>query len=258
MKESKYLFNTNNEKIYVETYMPNNAKQTIFFCHGITGCRKGRTMGDSYFQDLADRLMNNDFKVVLFDFSGHGDSGGNDYDVTLSKSVSELKLVFDSEVLDKNNVSFLAFSYGAAVLCKFLSESKDINPNKIVMYSPCLYPLDSCFLNKNSIFGKDIVDAYNNGLLEKNGFAVVGAKNFKFGVEMINECKSFSPDYLKIFSANMLVLSGKNDVILNTKYNDNFCKRYAIKEIYFDASHSLYEKIEEVFKCTIDFFKIVK
>ena len=152
-------------------------------------------MDDSYFQDLAERLMKNNFKVVLFDFSGHGESEGNDYDVTLSKSVSELKLVFDSEALDKNNVSFLAFSYGAAVLCKFLSENKDINPNKIVMYSPCLYPLDSCFLNKDSIFGKDIVDAYNSRLLEKNGFVIVGAKNFKFGMGMINECRGFSPDY---------------------------------------------------------------
>ena len=255
MKENKYLFNSDNEKIYVETYTPDNVVQTIIFCHGITGCRKGRTMDDSYFQTLAQRLMQNNFKVVLFDFSGHGESEGNDYDVTLSKSVSELKLVFASEVLDKNHVSFLAFSYGAAVLCKFLSENKDINPNKIVMYSPCLYPLDSCFLNKDSIFGKDIVAAYNSGLLEKNGFTIVGAKNFKFGMKMINECRDFSPDYLERFSDNILVLSGNNDLILNTKYTDEFCVKNNIKEIYFEASHSLYEKIEDVFKNTINFFK---
>lgn len=255
MKENKYLFNSDNEKIYVETYTPDNVVQTIIFCHGITGCRKGRTMDDSYFQTLAQRLMQNNFKVVLFDFSGHGESEGNDYDVTLSKSVSELKLVFASEVLDKNHVSFLAFSYGAAVLCKFLSENKDINPNKIVMYSPCLYPLDSCFLNKDSIFGKDIVAAYNSGLLEKNGFTIVGAKNFRFGMKMINECRDFSPDYLERFSDNILVLSGNNDLILNTKYTDEFCVKNNIKEIYFEASHSLYEKIEDVFKNTINFFK---
>ena len=254
MIENKCLLNKENEKIFVETYTPDNAIQTIFFCHGITGCRKGRTMEDSYFQELAKKLMNKNYKVVLFDFSGHGESEGKDYDVTLSKSVSELKLVFDSEVLDKNNVSFLAFSYGATVLCSFLENNMDINPNKIIMYSPCLYPLGSCFLNKNSVFGKDIVEGYDNGLLEKKGFVLVGAKNFKFGIEMINECKSFSPEYLKIFSNKMLVLSGKNDVILNTKYNDDFCKRNGVKEIYFDASHSLYEKIEDVFKSTIDFF----
>ena len=71
---------------------------------------------------------------------------------------------------------------------------------------------------------------------------------------MIDECRGFSPDYLKRFSNNMLVFSGKNDVILNTKYNDEFCKENNIKEIYVEASHSLFEKIEEVFKDTIDFF----
>ena len=253
MKKNKSLLN-NNERIFIETYTPDNAFQTIFFCHGITGCRKGRTMEDSYFQDLAKKLVNKGFKVVLFDFSGHGESEGNDYDVTLSKSTSELSQVFYQEVLDSKNVSFLAFSYGAAVLCKFLEQNEDVVPQRIVLYSPCLYPLDSCFLNKDSIFGKDIVEGYNNGSLEREGFVVVGAKNFKFGAKMIDECRGFSPDYLKRFSNNMLVFSGKNDVILNTKYNDEFCKENNIKEIYVEASHSLFEKIEEVFKDTIDFF----
>ena len=71
---------------------------------------------------------------------------------------------------------------------------------------------------------------------------------------MINECKNFSLEYLKLFSNNMLVLSGKNDIILNIKYNYEFCKRNVIKEICFETSHSLYEKIEDVFKCTIDYF----
>ena len=93
--------------------------------------------------------MNKGFKVVLFDFSGHGESEGNDYDVTLSKSTSELSRVFYQEVLDSKNVSFLAFSYGAAVLCKFLEQNEDVVPQRIVLYSPCLYPLDSCFLNKD-------------------------------------------------------------------------------------------------------------
>ena len=35
---------------------------------------------------------------------------------------------------------------------------------------------------------------------------------------------------------------------------DEFCKENNIKEIYVEASHSLFEKIEEVFKDTIDFF----
>lgn len=255
MITNKYLLNNNEEKIYVETYIPEKVDSTIVFCHGITGCRKGRTMDDSYFQDLALKLMNRNYKVVLFDFSGHGESEGNDYDVCLSKSVEELGVVFNNEVNEKKNVSFLVFSYGAAVLCEFLKQNNDIIPDKIIMYSPCLYPLDSCFLNNNSIFGKDIVKAYNDGSLEKNKYVIVGAKNFKFGIKMINDCKSFSPDYYKKFSDRIVILFGKNDVILDTKYNEKFCLDNNKQKYYFDASHSLYEKIDDVFKVTIEQIK---
>jgi len=41
MKKNKFLLNNYDEKIYVETYIPKKIEETIIFCHGITGCRKG-------------------------------------------------------------------------------------------------------------------------------------------------------------------------------------------------------------------------
>lgn len=247
------ILNEMGDKLFVEVYTPEIVKSTIVFCHGITGCRKGRTLDDDYFQKLAIRLRDENYKVILFDFSGHGESEGIDYEVTLSKSTKELGKVIDVEVPDKENISFLAFSYGAAVLINYLSKN-DITPRKMVFYSPCLYPLESCFLNSNSIFGKDIVKAMEDGSLEENGFAVVGAKNFRFGYKMIDECKNFSPNYMEMFSDRILCLSGSQDIILDTKYNDEFCKRNGIKNIYLNASHSLFEEIDKAFDYTIDFF----
>lgn len=247
------ILNEKNEKLFVETYIPNTIKSTIVFCHGITGCRKGRTIEDDYFQKLAIKLMEENYKVILFDFSGHGNSEGNDYDVTLSKSTMELTKVLEQEDINTDNISFLAFSYGATVLSNYLSKN-NIIPKKIVLYSPCLYPLESCFLNNNSIFGKDIVKAYQDGSLKENGFAIVGAKNFRFSAKMIDECQSFIPDNLKKFSDRILCISGNQDVILNTTYNDEFCKKNNITNIYLNASHSLYEEISKAFEYTIDFF----
>jgi len=252
MKETKIILNDKKEKIFVECYVPKTIKQTIVFCHGITGCRKGRTMNDSYFCEIANELEKLGNKVVLFDFSGHGESGGKDFDVTLSKSTSELEKVFNQEVVDKNKVSFLTFSYGSAVLCNFLNQNKNIIPQNIVMFSPCLYPLKSCFLNKKSIFGKDILQGYADEKTLKKGYTVVGAKNFRFGFKMIDECKNFSPTYLKRFAKNLLVLSGEDDVILETKYNDKFCEKYNIKNIYLKASHSLFEEIKKATKLAIE------
>lgn len=254
MISEKTILNENKEKLFVEIYTPNDIKSTIIFCHGITGCRKGRTKEDNYFQNLAKKLMKLNYKVVLFDFSGHGDSEGNDYDVCLSKSTIELEKIFNQEVENINNVNFLAFSYGATVLCNFLSHNTSITPNHIVLYSPCLYPLESCFLNSTSIFGKDIVKDYESGKLKEKGYSVVGAKNFCFGAKMIDDCKNFEPNYLKIFADKILVLSGTKDIILDVKYNDKFCKENNITNIYLDASHSLFEDIDKAFVYTIDFF----
>ncbi len=247
------ILNENNERLFVETYTPNIVKSTIVFCHGITGCRKGRNTDDDYFQKLAIKLMKENYKVILFDFSGHGSSEGNDYDVTLSKSTMELTKVLEKENIDKDNINFLAFSYGATVLSNYLSKN-DIIPRKIVFYSPCLYPLESCFLNNNSIFGKDIVKAYQDGSLKENGFAIVGAKNFRFSAKMIEECQNFIPNYLEKISDRILCISGTQDIILDTTYNDEFFRKNNIKNIYLNASHSLFEEISKAFEYTIEFF----
>ena len=131
------ILNDMGDKLFVEVYTPDTIKSSIVFCHGITGCRKGRTLHDDYFQKLAIKLRDENYKVILFDFSGHGDSEGIDYEFTLSKSTMDLTKVIDAELPDKNNISFLAFSYGAAVLINYLSKN-DIIPGKMVFYSPCL------------------------------------------------------------------------------------------------------------------------
>ena len=149
----------------------------------------------------------------------------------------------------------MTFSYGAAVLANYLEKNQAINIGKIIMYSPCLFPLESCFLNKDSLFGKDIVKAYENGTLIKDGFALVGAKNFKFSSKMINECKQLNLSYFEKNNEKILCLSGENDVILNTKYNDEFCNKNNIRNIYLPASHSLFEDIDNAFKYTIEYLE---
>lgn len=255
MKDMVRIRNSNEEELCVEKYNADFAKATVVFCHGITGCRKGRTMNDDYFQVLAAKLEEKGYNVVLFDFSGHGESEGNDYDVCLSKSVSELTKVFSSEVNKEIPVHFLAFSYGAAVLNEFLSENSNIEPTSIVLYSPCIFPLDSCFLTENSIFGKDVYREYIDGTMEKVGYATVGAKGFKLGLKMIEECRGFSPDAIAKFADRILVLSGKNDVILDTAYNTQFFNDHGVNNIWLEASHSLFEEIEKAFDHTINFFE---
>lgn len=253
MIQTKTILNQENEKIFVEVYEPTSIKSTIVFCHGITGCRKGRTPQDDYFQKFAAHLCENNYKVILFDFSGHGDSEGRSEDVCLSKSVDELARVFASEVKTAQ-YDFLTFSYGTTVLCRFLETHPEIKPQHIAMISPGFDPLYSSFLDTNNIFGKDIANAYYSGAMKQNGYAVVGAKNFKLGINFIEELKSFHPDIITKVGAKLLVLSGKKDIIIDTKFNHEFCQKHKIKNIDYNASHALFEEIDLAFNDIEKFF----
>lgn len=255
MKEIIKIKNDYDELLCVEKYSANDPKATVVLCHGITGCRKGRNMDDDYFQKLASILETRNYNVILFDFSGHGESEGNDYDVCLSKSVSELSTVFSTSVDKTKPVHFLAFSYGAAVLNNFLNSVDNFVPESIVLLSPCLFPNNSCFLTNNSVFGKDVYKEYVDGKMQEKGYAIVGVKGFRLGLRLIQECKTFVPDALIRYSDRVLVLSGRNDVILDTSYNTQFFEERGFKNIWLDASHSLFEDIDKAFDYSIRFFE---
>ena len=89
----------------------------------------------------------------------------------------------------------------------------------------------------------------------RDGFAVVGAKGFKVGAKLIEECEQTNPDYLANFAKQTLVLSGDADVILNTEIHTAFCKKHGIKNVWLAGSHSLFESIEKAFELTIEHFK---
>ena len=90
--------------------------------------------------------------------------------------------------------------------------------------------------------------------MREKGYAIVGAKNFKLGINFIEELKSFKPDYLTKVGSKLLVLSGKNDIIIDTKFNHEFCKKHNIRNIDYDASHSLFEEIDKAFYDIEEFF----
>lgn len=247
--------NKQGEKLFVEIHSPVTSISTVVFVHGFTGCRKGRTLEDNYMQAFATKMCRMGFRVVLFDLSGHGESEGQDKNVTLEKSVGDLTSVLSKLKVGLTKVNFLGFSYGATVISRFLEQNKSVSPRSISLISPCLYPLESCFLNNKSLFGKDIVDSYKSGKLAKVGYVTVGAKDFNVGFDFIQSLIKFKPDYLAKFVDKMLIMSGKQDAIMDTKFVDSFCNTNKITNHYFNASHSLFEAMDKVQPLIANFIK---
>ena len=247
--------NPQGEKLFVEIHSPQAPVSTIVFVHGFTGCRKGRSLEDNYMQTFATKLCKMGFRVVLFDMSGHGESEGKDKNVTLDKSVADLSTVLSRLKVGLTRVNFMCFSYGATVLTKYLEQNKGVNPRSITLISPCIYPLESCFLNNKSLFGKDISESYKSGKLAKQGYVTVGAKNFNVGFDFIQSLIKFKPDYLIKFSDKILCMSGKQDAIMDTSFVDKFCNANKITNHYFNASHSLFEAMDKVQPLVANFIK---
>lgn len=67
-------------------------KATIIMVHGF-GTSKHETAG--YFDDVAVALVNDNFRVVRFDFSGYGNSEGKQEDACYSKQIGDLQAIIE-------------------------------------------------------------------------------------------------------------------------------------------------------------------
>lgn len=107
-------------KIQVRTYESNRITHgTVVFVHGWAG-------SSNQFDILAEKLVEGGYKVVLFDFPGHGQSRG------MSTDLWEMKEIFREVIAPiEGPVSIVCHSFGLLVAAKLLSES-EIEFNKVV------------------------------------------------------------------------------------------------------------------------------
>lgn len=92
-KQEPIITNHLGEKLdtWVET-PEGKIKANIIMVHGF-GTNKGETAG--YFNDISKALVQDNFRVIRFDFSGYGKSEGIQEEVCYTKQVDDLKSVWE-------------------------------------------------------------------------------------------------------------------------------------------------------------------
>lgn len=70
--------------------------------------------------NLAQALLERGVGVVLFDFSGHGDSSGDLSELSLSRRQMQAQEVIDSLLPDDSSLYLIGFSMGGQTLCDIL------------------------------------------------------------------------------------------------------------------------------------------
>ncbi|MEI7689978.1 MAG: alpha/beta fold hydrolase [Candidatus Saccharibacteria bacterium] len=249
--ENKFIKTPDGFNIYTEIRTPENGyKQTIVMLHGLTGTIDG---GHQQLLQLANTLCDNGFRVIRFNWRGHEKSSGIDLDVCPTSFQTDLNCVISSEC---QNITYdlFGFSFGGFAVSQYLCTTKD-TIDKIVLWGPALDPIGSSFRNPKEFCYQEIFEAEQNGSLEKDGYVLWKSKNWKISKDFIDQCDEC--DYKKALqqlSKRTLVIQGKNDRNVDYEFNKKYASEYGFDYIELDASHSLYEKIDEAIENTLKFF----
>ncbi|MFC1900950.1 alpha/beta hydrolase [Chloroflexota bacterium] len=180
-------------------YLPGRGERTSYpamcICHGIPSGNPPDP-NDGGYPAFAERICNEGFAVFIFNFRGTGESGGN---IDMMGWTSDLKAVIDYlctlPVIDKDNLTLLGFSAGAAVSVCVASQDK-----RISAVVACACPAAFNFADPSSL-----IDRFRNiGAIRDSNFpeSVEQWKKDFNAVRPIDRVAGFSPGQLLIVHGN--------------------------------------------------------
>ena len=256
MEKCNYIIKTSdNFELDTTTYTPTLSNDKIIvMCHGLTGVKQGRTAQDTYLFDLASKLCENGFKVVQFDWRGHGKSSGKDIDVCCDSFFNDLDIIIKKEV-GNLKLNLWGWSIGGFSILQYLQRTR-LKTEKVVLWSPVIDPIGSFFYNKNSLACyRSIIDSTKNGTLYSDGYALWTAKNFKITKKFLDQSRSFDyVDAINYLPKNTLIILGNNDVLVDKTCAEDYAKEFGIDYKVLNAGHALYEDIENAKEITVKYF----
>ncbi|QGT99240.1 hypothetical protein SYNTR_0647 [Candidatus Syntrophocurvum alkaliphilum] len=221
------------------------AKYILVACHGFRG---GKENSGQLFE-FAKKLNNIGIGVCAFDFSGCGESLGKFEDITLSRQVSDLKLVVD--YLDnkyKLPIILLGRSFGGSTI--LAAYDTDNIVGYILWSTPVL--LKETF---STIFKDDYLKLKNGSSVKIND----DGDEFNLNPQLVQDF--YNHDFILYLSnieqKPVLVVHGLNDDVVDPK-NAMIIKNY-IKDcrlcLIKDADHRFANKEEEREEITLKWLK---
>lgn len=117
----------NGEKVSVVHHKADSEKW-VFFCHGFGSDKEGS------YEHRCERMVDEGWNAVRFDFRGNGESDGEFIDQTLSKKNEDLKAVIDH--FNPEKYCIFGSSFGGKVA---LHSTEGLNPEAIIGRAPVTY-----------------------------------------------------------------------------------------------------------------------
>lgn len=225
---------------------------TVIMFHGFGA---NRIEYFSSFVNMSRLLEKNNIASVRFDFSGHGESDGDFFDVTISNEVNEGKQIIDFvktlEFVDPNNINLMGMSLGS-VVASIVSAEKSEDVQSLCMWSPAAVVVDEIKINK-TLQGKPYAKE-----IEQKGY--FDFNTLKVSQKLIDDAINLNIyDKAEKFDKDVLIIHGDKDWIAPVKYSETYIEHYgktAKLEVISGADHSwgTVDQREQLFNKTLNFF----
>lgn len=229
-------------------------KANIVMSHGLSGNKDGKTLMQ---KELCEELCEKGYKVLRFDYRGHGESGSDSENFCISGAQTDIAAAINQVFGVEERVNIIGFSVGGATTILY----SYINPkriNALVLWGPVLSFTDGFLTTDRSTWGKDFLSAGGLDTLDKQGVIEIKCKNsFKLGKKFFDEMKIVKEPYtlLKTLDYPILTIHSQEDEVVKYEYS----KKYGVPNeksqlLTVKGPHSLEKERKRVIKATIDWF----
>lgn len=227
-------------------------KGCVVLCHGLSG---NKDEWQNWFIHLSQRFCKEGFKVVRFDFRGHGESGLKSEEMTIAGELLDLDATIDRYANDFEQIGLLGYSFGTQASVLYTAK----NPGKIktlVLWAPVLDFKDG-FLNPELNWGKMFLKKGGYETLEKQGYITAHINNFRLGKDLFAEFDTYKP-YQKLsqITCPVLTIHGNMDRDVAFSFSEQYGKpNEDSRFLAVHADHSLLLARRKVLTETIGWFK---
>lgn len=235
MNEQKIFYDsTDNIKLCGLLSKVNDSNKIVVLCHGLKADKTERNSFDEFVEKLQDENINS----FRFDFRGHGESSGNDYEMTATKEVEDLQETINMLInTGFNEIILLGASFGASIISLLdYSKYKEVK-GLISWYGALDY---QATIEEDSFFSLE-----HKQIAERDGYYPIVSKRtgkvFKLGKDLYDEIYSIVP-YKKLINVDLPILfvHGLTDDMVPYQLSEKICSlcKNAKLELIENGNHT--------------------
>lgn len=199
MKEQKIIYDsTDNIKLCGLLSQVNEDNKIVVLCHGLKADKTERKSFDALIRELQEQRINS----FRFDFRGHGESTGKDYEMTPTKEVQDLEETI--KMLNRkgyNEIVILGASFGGSII-SLMDYNKYSSIKGLISWYGALDYLAT--IEEEAFFSLE-----HKKIAEENGYFEIKSKRtgkaFKLGLPLFEEIYSIVP-YKKLINVKLPIL----------------------------------------------------